>query len=65
MNLRESGERYLLRVIEGESRLPQSYTVPEIGRDFVVVKGFTWLNEPRIPITSVKAVVHFKDFDRQ
>ncbi|MFO0903817.1 MAG: hypothetical protein U0939_12505 [Pirellulales bacterium] len=65
INVKETGERYVLTVIERESKLPQSHTVLEVGQDFVVVKDFTGLNETRIPITSVKAVIHFKGFDRK
>ncbi len=65
INVKETAERYLLTVIDGESKLPQSHSVLEVGQDFVVVKDFTGLNETRIPITSVKAVVHFKGFDRK
>jgi hypothetical protein len=65
INVKETGERYLLTVIEGESKLPQSHAVLEVGQDFVAVKDFTGLNETRIPITSVKAVVHFKGFERK
>ena len=38
---------------------------PSGRQDFVVVKDFVGLNETRIPITSVKSVVHFKGFDRK
>lgn len=65
INVKETGERYLLTVIEGESKLPQSHTVLEVGQDFVVVKDFTGLNETRIPVTSLKAVVNFKGFERR
>jgi hypothetical protein len=65
INVKETGERYLLTVIDGDSKLPQPHTVIEVGQDFVVVKDFTGLNETRIPITSVKAVVHFKGFERK
>ena len=65
INVKESGERYLLTVIDGDSKLPQPHTVIEVGQDFVVVEDFTGLNETRIPITSVKAVVHFKGFERK
>ena len=65
INVKETGEKYLLTVIDGESKLPQPHTVLEVGQDFVVVKDFTGLNETRIPITSVKAVIHFKGFDRK
>ncbi|QDV30284.1 hypothetical protein Spb1_22130 [Planctopirus ephydatiae] len=65
LNVKETGERYLLTVIDGDSKLPQPHTILEVGSDFVVVKDFTGLNETRIPITSVKAVVHFKGFDRK
>lgn len=65
LNVKETGERYMLTVIEGESKLPQSHTVLEVGQDFVVVKDFTGLNETRIPLTSIKAVVHFKGFWRE
>lgn len=65
INVKETGEKYLLTVIDGDSKLPQPHTVLEVGQDFVVVKDFTGLNETRIPITSVKAVIHFKGFDRK
>lgn len=65
INVKETGERYLLTVIEGESKLPQPHTILEVEQEFVVVKDFTGLNETRIPITSVKAVVHFKGFERK
>jgi hypothetical protein len=65
LNVKETGEKYLLTVIDGESKLPQPHTVLEVGQDFVVVKDFTGLNETRIPITSVKAVVNFKGFRRE
>ena len=65
LNVKETGERYLLTVIDGDSKLPQPHTILEVGSDFVVVKDFTGLNETRIPITSVKAVVHFKGFERR
>lgn len=65
INVKETGEKYLLTVIDGDSKLPQPHTVLEVGQDFVVVKDFTGLNETRIPITSVKAVVHFKGFERK
>jgi hypothetical protein len=52
-------------VIDGDSKLPQPHTVVKFGQEFVVVKAFTDLNESPIPITSVKAVDHFKGFDRK
>jgi len=60
VNVKDIGERYLITVIEGEAKLPVPHTVLEVGNDFVVVKDFTGLNEVRIPITSIKAVVHFR-----
>lgn len=66
INVKETGDqKYLLTVIDGESKLPQPHTVLEVGQDFAAVKHFTGLNETRIPITSVKAVVHFKGFERK
>lgn len=65
INVKETGEKYLLTVIDGDSKLPQPHTILEIGSDCVVVKDFTGLNETRIPITSVKAVIHFKGFERK
>ncbi len=65
INLKENGESFLLTMIDGESKLLQPHTVLEVGQDFVVVKDFTGLNETRIPITSIKAVVHFKGFERK
>jgi len=65
INVKETGERYLLTLIDGESKLPQPHTVLEIGQDFVVVKDFTGLNETRIPLTSIKAVIHFTGFERK
>lgn len=65
INVKETGERYLLTVIEGESKLPQPHKILEVEQEFVVVKDFTGLNETRIPITSVKAVVNFKGFRRE
>ena len=65
VNVKESAERYLLTVIEGDLKLPQSHTVQEVGADYVVLKDFAGFNEVRIPLTSVKAVVHFKGFERK
>ena len=65
INVKDTGERFLLTVIDGESKLPQPHTILEVGHDFVVIKDFTGLNETRIPITSIKAVVHFKGFERK
>ena len=65
INVKETGERYLLTVIDGDSKLPQPHTILEVDDDFVVVKDFTGLNETRIPVTSVRSVVHFKGFDRK
>jgi hypothetical protein len=64
VNVKESAERYLLTVIEGDLKLPQSHTVQEVGLDYVVVRDFTGFNEVRIPLTSVKAVVHFKGLQK-
>jgi hypothetical protein len=60
VNLKETAERYLLTVIEGDLKIPQSHTVQEVGLDYVVLRDFAGFNEVRIPLTSVKAVVHFK-----
>jgi hypothetical protein len=60
VNLKETAERYLLTVIEGDLKIPQSHTVQEVGADYVVLRDFTGFNELRIPLTSVKAVVHFR-----
>lgn len=65
VNLKESAERYLLTVIEGDLKIPQSHTVQEVGADFVVLRDFTGFNELRVPITSLKAVVHFKGLERR
>lgn len=65
INIKETGEKYLLTMIDGESKLPQPHTVLEVDQDFVVAKDFTGLNETRIPITSIKAVVRFKGFERK
>ncbi|HWL08422.1 MAG TPA: hypothetical protein VNQ76_08460 [Planctomicrobium sp.] len=60
VNVKETGEKYLITIIDGDAKLPVPHTVLEIGNDLVVVKDFTGLNETRIPLTSIKAVVHFK-----
>ena len=60
LTLKDAGDRYTLTVIEGDLKLPQSHTVVEVGQEFVIVKDFTGLNETRIPLTSIKAVVFFK-----
>ncbi len=65
VNVKEAGERYLVTVIEGDLKMPQTHTILEIGTDFLAVKDFTGFNEMRIPITSLKAVVHFKGFERK
>lgn len=62
VNVKDTGERFLITVIEGEAKLPVPHTIVEVGQDFVVVKDFTGLNETRIPITSIKSVVCFKGF---
>ena len=62
ITVKESGDRYLLSVMDGDVKLPQSHTVIDVGQDFVVVKDFVGLNQTRIPLTSVKAVVTFKGF---
>ena len=65
VNLKEGGERYLITVIDGEMNLPQPHKVLQIGTDWVVVEDFTGFNQTRIPITSIKAVVHFKGFEKK
>ena len=65
VNLKDDGQRYLITVIDGEMNLPQSHKVLEVGTDFIVLEDFTGFNETRIPLTSIKAVVHFKGFERK
>lgn len=65
INVKEIGDRYLLTVIEGESKLPMPHTILELGSDYIVVRDFTGLNETRIPIYSIQAVVNFKGFLRK
>jgi hypothetical protein len=65
INVKEVGDRYLLTVIEGESKLPMPHTILELGSDYIVVRDFTELNETRIPIYSIQAVVNFKGFLRK
>ena len=65
VSVKETGDRYLITVIEGDLKLPQSHKVLEIGSDFVVVEDITGLNVIRIPLTSIKAVVHFKGFEKK
>lgn len=65
LSLRETGDRYLITVLDGDLKLPQSHKVLEIGSDFVVVEDITGLNVVRIPLTSIKAVVHFKGFEKK
>jgi hypothetical protein len=64
LTLKDAGDRYTLSVIEGDLKLPQSHTVAEVGQDFVVVKDFVGVTETRIPLTSVKAVVFFKELGK-
>ena len=64
LSVKEIGDRYLITVLDGELKLPQSHKVLEIGSDFVVVEDITGLNVVRIPLTSLKAVVHFKGFEK-
>ena len=59
VNLKETGERYLVTVMEVEMKLPQSYKILEIGAEFVVVEDFTGPNQIQIPYTSIEAVVNF------
>lgn len=65
VSVKESGERYLITVVDGDLKLPQSHKVSEIGADFVVVEDITGLNVVRIPLTSIKAVVHFRGFEKK
>ncbi len=65
VNVKEISDRYLLTVIEGESKLPMPHTILELGSDYIVVRDFTGLNETRIPIYSIQAVVNFKGFVRK
>lgn len=60
INVKEVGNRYLLTVIKSESNLPMPYTILDLGSDYIVVRDITGLNETRIPIYSIQAVVHFK-----
>ena len=63
VNVKDDGQRYLITVIGGE--IPQPHKVLEVGPDFIVVKDFTGINETRIPLTSIKSVVHFKGFEQK
>lgn len=65
INVKEVLGRYLLTVIEGESKLPMPHTILELGADYIVVRDFTGLTETRIPIYSIQAVVNFKGFLRK
>ncbi len=66
INIKETGgDRYLMTVIEGQSKLPMPHTILELGSDYIVVRDFTGLNETRIPIYSIQAVVNFKGFVRK
>jgi len=65
INVKEVGGRYLLTVIEGESKLPVPHTILELGSEYIVVRDFTGLNETRIPIYSIQAIVNFKGFLRK
>jgi len=65
INVKEVGDRYLLTVIDGDSKLPVPHTILELGSDYIVVQDFTGLNETRIPITSIQVVVNFKGFLRK
>jgi hypothetical protein len=63
VNLKEVGERYSIMVVGGD--IPQPHKVLEVGTDFIVVKDLSGLNETRIPLTSLKSVVHFKGFEKK
>ena len=65
LNLKEAGDRFLITVIDGQLNLPQPHKVLEVGTDFIVLEDFTGFNETRIPLTSIKGVVHFKGFERK
>jgi hypothetical protein len=65
INVKELGSRYLLTVIESKSDLPMPHTILELGPDYIVIRDFTGLNETRIPIYSIQAVVNFKGFLRR
>ncbi|WP_010585830.1 hypothetical protein [Schlesneria paludicola] len=64
VSLKETGDRYQITVLDGDLKLPQSHKVLEVGPNFVVVEDITGLNVVRIPLTSIKAVVHFKGFEK-
>jgi len=65
INVKEVGDRYLLTVIDGDSKLPVPHTISELGSDYIVVQDFTGLNETRIPIYSIQAVINFKGFVKE
>ena len=63
VNVKDEGQRYLITVV-GED-IPQPHKVLEVGTDFIVVEDVAGRNETRIPLTSLKAVVHFKGFEQK
>ncbi len=65
LSVKEVADRYLITAIDGELKLPQSHKLLEIGPDFVVVEDITGLNVVRIPLASIKAIVHFKGFEKK
>ena len=64
VNVKEAGERYSITVIGGDM-IPQPHKVLEVGADFVVVEDVAGKNETRIPLTSLKSVVHLKGFEQK
>lgn len=65
ISLKENTDSYQLTIIEGDLHIPQSHKIVEVGADWIVIEDVTGLNEVRIPLTSFKAVVHFKGLGKR
>lgn len=59
VTLKDADGRYEISVIDNGPDL-LGYKIVEVGGDYVVVQDFSGVNELRIPIYSVKAVVTLK-----
>ena len=56
--LKDGGSSYVISTVD--EPMPMTHEVVEIGRDYVVLKDLAGVVEVRIPVFSVKAVIHRK-----
>jgi hypothetical protein len=55
--LKDRGHSFEIRVMDGDTG---THTVIEIGDDYIVLRDVAEVEECRIPIYAIRAVVHFK-----